>query len=250
MVEVEGEGPSILFVHGLGGTSNSFQTLLGALEGFRRLRVDLPGSGRSPRPFSPLSIDGFVGALEDVIATLGAAPAHVVGHSMGALVCQHLASRRPELVKSLALFGPVVEPNEGMRQRLKDRAVAARRDGLLGIADAALGGLSSTSKSANPVAAAFVRESHMRQEEEGFAQTCEALAAGQPADLRFLRCRTLIVTGDEDPIAPPSVVRALGDKIKGSTVNVLPHCGHWTPIERPEECARFLSQHVRAAEGA
>ena len=45
--EDRGDGPAVLMVHGLGGSSNSFQTLLPALHGYRVLRPDLPGAGRS-----------------------------------------------------------------------------------------------------------------------------------------------------------------------------------------------------------
>jgi 3-oxoadipate enol-lactonase len=107
-------------------------------------------------------------------------------------------------------------------------------------------GLSSTSRSANPLLAAFVRESHMRQDPEGFAQSCEALASAEGADLRGLRGPMLIVTGDEDAVAPPSVAQALADKVKGAKLKVLEHCGHWTPLERPADCARLLAEHLRA----
>ena len=250
-IEIDGAGSPIVFVHGLGGTSNSFQALLSALEGFRRLRPDLPGSGRSPRPFRPLSMDLFVETIAEVVEKVGGQPAHVVGHSMGALVCQHLAARAGDWVKSLTLFGPVVDPAEAARQRLRDRARAARQDGMIGIADMiAELGLSSSSKAGDVLLAPFVRESHMRQDPEGFAQSCEALAGAEAADLRFLRCPTLIVTGDEDAIAPPSAAQALADKIKGAKLKVLERCGHWTPLERPQECAKLLSEHVRAHETA
>lgn len=250
-IEIDGAGSPIVFVHGLGGDSNSFQTLLGTLGGFRCIRPDLPGSGRSPRPFDVLSIDLFVETIAEVIEKVGGGPAHLVGHSMGTLVCQHVAVRNPESVKSLTLFGPIVEPADSARQRLRDRARTARQDGLIAIADAAAtGGTSSSSRSANPLLAPFVRESHMRQDAEGFAQTCEALADAAAADLRFLRCPTLIVTGDEDTVAPPSAARALADRLKGSKLKVLEHCGHWTPFERPQDCARLLSEHVRAHDAA
>lgn len=250
-IEIDGAGPAIVFVHGLGGNSNSFQMLLGALAGFRCIRPDLPGSGRSPRPFDALSIELFAETIADIIEKVGGGAAHLVGHSMGTLVCQHVAARYPEWAKSLTLFGPIVEPSDAARQRLRERARAARQDGLIGIADAAAaGGTSSTSRNANPLLAPFVRESHMRQDPEGFAQTCEALAGGTAADLRFLRCPMLIITGDEDAVAPPSAARALADKVKGSKLKVLEHCGHWTPFERPLDCARLLSEHVRAHETA
>ncbi len=47
-VDSEGEGPPIVMLHGLGGTSNSFQAMVPPLAGFRIVRPDLPGAGRSP----------------------------------------------------------------------------------------------------------------------------------------------------------------------------------------------------------
>jgi pimeloyl-ACP methyl ester carboxylesterase len=117
---------------------------------------------------------------------------------------------------------------------------------MVGIADDALGALSSTTKAVSPLAAPFVRESHMRQDAEGFAQTCEALAEAHAADLRFVRCPTLLVTGNEDNVAPPSMAQMIADKIKGATVKVLERCGHWTPLERPQDCARLLGEHLKA----
>ena len=245
MIEIDGEGPTILFVHGLGGTSNSFQALLGALDGFRCVRPDLPGSGRSPTPAGKLTMDGFVETIGEVIRVIGAAPVHLVAHSMGTTVCQHLAAKMPEWVTSLTLFGPIHEPSDTARERLKDRARAARQEGMIGIADAVAGGLPSATKRASPLVVPFLRESHMRQDAEGFAQSCEALADAQAADLRLLRCPMLLVTGDEDTVAPPSIAQAIADKVEGATVKVLERCGHWTPVERPQDCARLLSEHVR-----
>jgi 3-oxoadipate enol-lactonase len=246
MFEIDGEGPSILFVHGLGGTSNSFQMLLGELRGFRCVRPDLPGSGRSQPPFGKLTMMTFVDAIAEVVQTVGNTPVHLVGHSMGTLVCQLLAARESHLVKSLTLFGPILEPSDSARQRLKDRACVARQDGMLGIADEVSASLSSTSKTANPLAAPFVRESHLRQGADAFARSCEALADAKAADLRLLNCPTLLVTGDEDAVASPEMAHAIAEKVRGARVKVLDHCGHWTPFERPRDCARLLLEHLKA----
>ena len=42
-----GAGPAVILIHGLGGDSNSFTPLMEALDGYRVLRPDLPGAGRS-----------------------------------------------------------------------------------------------------------------------------------------------------------------------------------------------------------
>lgn len=44
-IEIDGDGPPIVFLHGLGATSSSFQPLLSALRGFRCIRADFPGTG-------------------------------------------------------------------------------------------------------------------------------------------------------------------------------------------------------------
>jgi pimeloyl-ACP methyl ester carboxylesterase len=247
-LEIDGDGPPIVFLHGLGATSSSFQPLLASLGGFRCIRPDLPGAGRSPRPFAPLSVEALVEAALDILKRVAGGPAHLVGHSMGALIAQHVTAAAPEYVVTLTLFGPIGEPAESARERLADRARLARHGGMIAVADEiAEAGLSSSTKAANPLALAYVRESHLRQDPEGFAQSCEALAAATGADLRLARCPTLLVTGEDDQVAPPSSAQGLAEKIRGAKVKVLARCGHWTPLEQPKECARLVSDHIRAS---
>jgi pimeloyl-ACP methyl ester carboxylesterase len=119
---------------------------------------------------------------------------------------------------------------------------------MIGVADAfASAGLSSSTKEANPLAHAFVRELHLRQEAEGFAQSCEALAGAKAADIRAIRCPTLLVTGEDDGVAPPTVAQALADRIRGARLKVLSRCGHWTPLEQPKECSRLATDHIRTS---
>jgi pimeloyl-ACP methyl ester carboxylesterase len=89
-----------------------------------------------------------------------------------------------------------------------------------------------------------VRESLMGQDPDGYARTCEALAQAQPADTSVIACPTLLVTGEEDAVAPPQSVRMMGQKIAGSRVEVLRGCGHWTPVEKPEDCISLLKNFL------
>ena len=247
-VEEEGEGEAVVCVHGLGGSSNTWTALLPALAGYRVVRIDLPGSGRSLAGTTPLSMARFADAVRAVCSRLDIPRAHFLGHSMGTIVCQHLAADNPRLVRSLALFGPLMAPAETARAGIRARAAKARSEGAAGMQEIAQtllqAATSADSRQRFPAAAAFVRESLMRQDAEGYARSCEALADAQAAAVERIEAGTLLVTGDEDGVAPPQAVRAMAERFGaargGARTVVLSRCGHWTPIERPEECAREL----------
>src|SRR5215510_9233282 len=104
---------------------------------------------------------------------------------------------------------------------MRDRAAKARAEGMADIADTILqAATSGDTKANNPVAAALVRELLMRQDAEGYAKTCEALAGAVAADAKRIACPTLLVTGDEDAVAAPSAVRTMGEQIAGARVVV------------------------------
>ena len=247
VVEDEGEGDAVVCVHGLGGSSNTFTPLMPALARHRVVRVDLPGSGRSQATEGALSIDRLVDAVHGACVRLGITQAHFVAHSMGTIVCQHLAVRAPALVRSLVLFGPLMAPPEAARAALRGRAAKARTEGAAGMQDIAAAllatAVSADSRQRLPLAVAFVRESLMRQSGEAYARSCEALADTVAARVESLTCPVLLVTGDEDVVAPPQAVRAMAERLHGARSTrlvVLPRCGHWTPVERAAECQAEL----------
>ncbi|CAA9437490.1 MAG: Hydrolase, alpha/beta fold family [uncultured Ramlibacter sp.] len=248
-VEDEGTGDPVVCLHGLGGSSNTWTAVMPALARYRVVRIDLPGSGRSPPPTGPLSIAKLVEAVRAVCGRLNIGRAHFLGHSMGTIVCQHLAADHAGLVRSLALFGPLPAPPDAARVNIRARATKARGEGAAGMQEIAQtlmnASTSADSRERFPAAAAFVRESLMRQDPEGYARNCEALADAKPAAVDRIEVGTLLVTGDEDGVAPPQAVRALAEKFtatrSGARVVVLSRCGHWTPIERPQDCMRELN---------
>ena len=253
VVEDDGDGDAVVCVHGLGGSANSFTTLMPALARHRVIRLDMPGSARSARVEGPLSIARLADAVLSVCSRLNITRAHLVGHSLGTIVCQHLAADHPKLVRSIALFGPLLTPPDTARANIRIRGAKARNEGVTGmheIAQALLNAsISADTRARLPLAVAFVRETLTRQDPEGYARTCEALADAQPASVERIAVPVLLMTGDEDVVAPPQAVRSLAERMHSATsmkVVVLPRCGHWTPIERPDECARELREFLAA----
>lgn len=244
-VEIDGQGPALLCIHGLGGSSNTWTPVMGAFEGMRVIRPDLPGSARSPLGREALSIETYVDALAGVLAELEVDTLHIAAHSLGTIVAQHFAVAHPARVKSLALFGPLAAPPDAGRAGIRARAELARGGdaAMQEIADAIVkGATSAQTKSDQPAVLALVRESVMRQPPEGYAQSCEALAGAQPAAVERLGVPALLVTGDQDGVASPANVEALAARIAGSRRIVVADCGHWTTYEKPQACIEALRE--------
>ena len=256
-VDVRGEGDVLLFIHGLGGSMNSWTPLLPALSRQRCVRIEMPGSARSHAAYAldehtphkgQLSIAVFVDAVLKVCAALGITRAHVVGHSLGSITAQHLAVRAPALVRSLTLFGAMAEALPAQRVAMGERAALARSEGMFGIAEGvSAAALSASTRENNPLAVAYVRESVAAQPAEGFARSCLALAESTAAPAHQINCPVLIINGDEDVVTPLSGARQLAAQLRHARVEVLSRCGHWPQLERTPECQRLLRDFVEHA---
>ena len=179
--EFGAQGETLVLVHGLGGTTNTWYPQAQILK--RDLRViayDLPGSGRTPVQ-GEVSIEILVADLHEVVEHSGSGRVHLGGHSLGTIICQHYAARYPDRVASLALLGAFPEPPEPARRALRDRAARVRTEGMAAIADAIVtAGTSDDTKANNPVAASFVRESIMAQPAEGYAPHLRGAGVSHP----------------------------------------------------------------------
>lgn len=231
-VEIDGQGPAVLFVHGLGGTSNFYQVQADALAASHTvIRVDSAGAGRSAVA-DGISIDSHADDLAAVLDAAGVDTAAVVGHSMGTLVVRTFAVRYPRRVSSLTLLGAVREPTDAGRQAQRDRAATLRDKGTVAVAPGVVtNGLSETTRTDRPEVAAFVRELVMRQDPEGYARNCEALAAATDPGPVDPALPLLLITGDEDKVGPPAASRELADAHGSAVVDILPGVGHWTALE-------------------
>jgi pimeloyl-ACP methyl ester carboxylesterase len=244
-VDIAGEGPALLMVHGLGGTSNFYQVQADELAGrFHVIRVDLPGAGRSPLA-GPVTIDSHADDLAGLLGELGIGSAAVVGHSAGTLVVRSLAARHPGLVTSLTLLGAVAEPTEQVRQAQRDRAALLRSQGTAAVAPGVVANaLSPSTRQDKPEVAAFVRELVMRQDAEGYARNCEALAGVTAPAPISQDLPLLLITGQDDKVGPPAVSVALADAHGDAVVEILPGVGHWTALEAAAPVTDLLQKFL------
>ncbi len=92
--ECEGEGPPIVFVHGLGTTSNIWHAQRMTLsKSYRVIVYDRSGSGRSQQSRAGYSIDAWTDELAGLLDFLAVTSAVVVGHSLGSMIAQRFAGQ-------------------------------------------------------------------------------------------------------------------------------------------------------------
>ncbi|SEF17858.1 Pimeloyl-ACP methyl ester carboxylesterase [Jiangella alba] len=101
------ERTPLVYVHGLGGSSTNWTTLMRELrDDAEQWAIDLPGFGESP-PGDHHTVAEYVA---DVVAFLETfdRPVHLVANSLGGMICVYVASRRPDLVLTLSLVSPAM----------------------------------------------------------------------------------------------------------------------------------------------
>jgi pimeloyl-ACP methyl ester carboxylesterase len=105
------ESPPVVLVHGWGCCVYVFRFNMPALAeaGFRVIAVDLKGHGLSDKPIAPAeyTIDSLVEHLRDILDALELERPALAGHSLGASLIYHFASRYSERASCLGLLSPV-----------------------------------------------------------------------------------------------------------------------------------------------
>ncbi|MEZ4456246.1 MAG: alpha/beta fold hydrolase [Gemmatimonadales bacterium] len=97
---VQGTGPAVVLLHGLGSSKADWGPQVAALSaGYRTIAVDLRGHGDSPHPEGRWTLPEFASDVADLLRRLDAAPAHLVGLSLGGMVAFQLLADHPELVR-------------------------------------------------------------------------------------------------------------------------------------------------------
>lgn len=160
----------------------------------------------------------------------------MVGHSLGGLIALHLAAKQPDKVQSLVLFGPVSPPPEAGQVGLKKRASSVREAGMVSVADTVVGNaFAAASYTRRKAEVALAREMLTRQDPEGYALACEALAESSPARWDLIRARVLVISGKEDKVSTVAAGQSIASNLGSHTQQLVwDEVGHWHMLEAPE----------------
>ncbi|KAI1804795.1 alpha/beta-hydrolase [Daldinia bambusicola] len=232
---------SILFVHGLGGTTNAFQPLVSGLQDFDLVRFDWTGHGRSSL-LKSTSIESYVADCEAIIRHLALKDIIVVGHSLGGLISLHLAAKHPDLVKGVVAFGPVRPPPGAGQKALAARSATVQSQGMVAVADTVVSNAFSPKSLANKKGeVALAREMLTRQDPEGYALALDAMAGSSEPAWKRIKANVLVLTGEEDKVstatAGADIVKDIGP---GAKQIFFKDTGHWHMLESTEESIKAI----------
>jgi pimeloyl-ACP methyl ester carboxylesterase len=211
--------------------------------GYRVIRYDQPGFGRSPRPAGPH--EPLADALEVLDATVSV-PVHWVGLSAGGAIGVDVALAHPERIRSLALIAPGMsgyewpelpgyEAREAAWERHDAKALALeilRLWGPMSFDDHA------NLRSDDPAGAVVLEQG------EWFLEDDEEIAA-PPAEPRLgeIAVPTLVVLGDRDVEPITDIGHRYARGISGARVVTLTPADHLLPLRVPDQLHPLLIEH-------
>jgi pimeloyl-ACP methyl ester carboxylesterase len=256
-----GEGPPLLLLHGLNGSTFGFRLLTPYLTPhYRTIAIDLMGFGYSDRPQRR---DYSLGAQARLVAgfldALGIERASVLGHSLGGVVAMHLALEFPERVDRLILASSASdsETRRGLRSSRLVRpllpVVAAftvqnQRFRRMSLRSACYDPAFVTPELLDGYMAPTRVKGHLR----ALGSLMVDRRKDAPIDLSAIRQPTLILWGSSDRWLPPSHGRRLLTLVPNSQMAIIENAGHLVMEEQPEDAARavigFLQQQEMSEE--
>jgi pimeloyl-ACP methyl ester carboxylesterase len=236
-----GSGPVVVCAHNLLSERHGFLELAGLLAPRARvLLVDLRGHGDSRHTRRGYTVAELAGDLAGVIEGERAAPAIVVGTSLGAAAAVELALSRPQQVRGLVLLAANPRP-AALSDHLTFGAVRAvvRALGPGPVLSTLLDRLHAPGSPARSRSAA-----HIRAMERKDMSRAIAAWAGRPAllgRLGALKLPVRVVAGGADTSCPRDACAALAAEL-GTDLRVLDGAGHTIHAERPAEVAAIVGE--------
>lgn len=237
--------PIVVFSNSLGTTLHLWDAVLERLpRGLRILRYDMRGHGRSDVPDAPYTMGQLVGDAEAVCDTFDVKDALFVGLSVGGMVAQGLAVKRPDLIRAMVLSNTAAKI--GNPDFWDDRINAIRASGMAAISDGVMQRWFGRDFYATPAVSVW-KAMFEASPIEGYTGVCAAISGTDfYTPTSGLRIPTLGIAGTEDASTPADLVRETVDLIPGSQFALIRRTGHLPCVEKPDEFAAHLVDFLNA----
>jgi len=246
-----GEGPTILFCHGLLWDTSLFAPQIAALQRrYRCVAYDHRGQGRSAdSDLRAIDMDTLFADAVALIEALDLPPAHVCGLSMGGFVAMRLAARRPDLVRSLLLLDTSADPEppqSAFRYRLWNWFARCFGVGLLGGATMPFMVGKSTVSDPARGAERHAWRRHLRANRPSLWRAVNGVIERTSVhhELARITTPTLVMVGEEDIVTPPAKAERIANAIPGARLKRIPRAGHIATLEQPQAVTHAISNFL------
>jgi pimeloyl-ACP methyl ester carboxylesterase len=252
--EVEGQGPPLLLIAGLGANSSAWASVRPQLsDRFTCITFDNRGTGRSDTPPGPYTIDQMADDTAGLIRSLGLGPVMAVGWSLGGSVLQGLLIRNGALVSRAVLLSAFPSYTE-LQHGWLDCLLSLRQSDVPPVAQTLFGmawGFTpkmTCDHAALTLAAKAMAAAPYQTSVEGFAAQAHGLRRyDSRAQLGAVTTPTLVLVGAEDVLTPPSQSIEMARLIPNAVLQVLPRGGHGMAIEYTPETVAAITAFLGVA---
>ncbi len=241
----DGNGPPLLFLHGVDNVQPGDPFLARLAERYRVVAPRLPGFGESSGTEHLLDLHDLIYYELDFLDALGLHGAPVVGHSLGGMIAAELAAVQPErftglaLIAPFGLWNPAYPVADFFAMSPAQLAAATYHDPASPAAQAA-----ARPPEDNEAYIAF-----MLDRAKSLASSAKYLwpipNRGLSKRLHRIAAPTLLVWGESDRIVPPRYAQDFQAGIAHARIEIIPEAGHLPQVERPDQLAdavlRFLA---------
>lgn len=261
-IQQQGDGPTLLLLHGTAASTHSFRRLIPELaKHFSVIAVDLPGHGYSTRlPDGDMSLPAIARGLEGLFETLDVQPRFIAGHSAGAAIGLRLALDTGSPIEAVVGLNAALLPYGGVftrvfsplasffaSTRLMPQLLAKRATNRRAVERVIRGtGSVLDAEGIELYRELFRREAHL---EAVLAMMAAWDLVPLTRDLPTLEARLLLVAGGRDRAVDPREADRVRSRLRRADVIRLEHCGHLAHEEAPDDVVRLIREHCLEAKG-
>jgi flavin reductase (DIM6/NTAB) family NADH-FMN oxidoreductase RutF/pimeloyl-ACP methyl ester carboxylesterase len=240
-------GEAVVLIHGVGMNASVWAPQVRALStAYDVIAYDMLGHGGTDLPPADARLADYVEQLLGLLDALGVERAHVIGHSMGALVALDFALTYPRRVRSVSALNAVYCRSEAQRD-----GVLRRVSALQSANDRAVDAETIARWFGEPVPTALAEPAQATVEllravdPIGYARAYRVFATADEAHkgrLRDLTVPALFMTGELDPNSTPEMSRAMAREAPGGCCEIVPGARHMMALTASAEVnARLAS---------
>lgn len=246
-----GSGAPLLLLHGLGSSARDWELQIPAWSPhYRLLAWDARGHGRSAKPPGPSSVPQMAADAAGLLRALNAAPAHVVGISMGGMTGLQLALDAPALVRSVtAINAPVDLVPRTMQQHwmLWQRLMIVRLFGMRGVGRFLAKRLFPHSEQA-ALRDVFVQRWQENDKRAYLAAMRGLVGWSVQERLHTIGCPVQFLIADQDP-TPVTMIETAAARIPKAQVTVIGNSRHGSTADQPDFVNAAVLRFLAAQDG-